>query len=266
MAITFFWRCESTTLDGTDDYSAGDTTATAVNSPAISATQAYRGTYSVLKGSTVGGGYNFNPSSIFPGNVNSPSTAVGSFGFAMYWDTDVYDTYGSSLFRFRGTDANDMLGIYTAATGTTSAQNIILRTRNATGGLYEITTTGAAITPGNWFRIIGRFDYPNDDLRIEVWNEAGTLVDSEESLTTDLSTYIPAEVANLLVVGTGPTTSGGDAYFDNFIVSDEYNGVTPAMMQYSSYQDFFSTARPPSFGFLGPGSIGQGNGFGIKRF
>ena len=42
MALRFFWRCESTTLDGTDDYSAGDTTATA-NGARLPLTRVRRG-------------------------------------------------------------------------------------------------------------------------------------------------------------------------------------------------------------------------------
>ena len=64
MALTFFWRCESTTFSGTDDYSAGDDTPTSTGAPAISSTQAFVGTNSIFV-DAVGENYNFASTSIW---------------------------------------------------------------------------------------------------------------------------------------------------------------------------------------------------------
>ena len=78
MALTFYWRCEGTTLDGTHDYSAGATTMTAIGGgESISATAAKIGSNGVLN--TDGADYYYcSPASIVTANE-------GSFGWWLQW-------------------------------------------------------------------------------------------------------------------------------------------------------------------------------------
>src|SRR5688500_7419965 len=109
MALNFFWRCEGTTLDGTHDFSAGDTTATATNTPAISATAAKIGSNGALFDSG-SDRYAFTPTSII-------STTAGAVGFWLQFPTAFPASGGAYVFYSQGTNSNDYIRIETLSGG-----------------------------------------------------------------------------------------------------------------------------------------------------
>ena len=224
MALTFFWRCEGTTLDGTDDYTLGDSTASLINSGAIEAAAARVGTNGLTAPASAagGGGFNLADNGIFPGTLASPSDLVCSFAFSMKWDTAVASASGTSAgFKFQGTAANDYIQVLTTNPGS----NLTLGLRNATNGLLSLTTTGSAITADNWFGVVCRLNFATDDRKIEIYNAAGTLVDSAEDTSTDLASYVPADIKTTagMILGQHSGTHAQATYFDNFIISDAYD-------------------------------------------
>jgi hypothetical protein len=111
MALTFFWRCEGTTLDGTHDYSAGGTTATGSSSAAINATAARVGT----------------------NGVQAP-TASDYYSLSA---TGIYGTTGAaafSLYVAGGTWVADAVPFLLDGTGGAGSSNDRVRVTTVTGG------------------------------------------------------------------------------------------------------------------------------------
>lgn len=235
MAITFFWRCEGTTLDGTHDYSAGDTTATASNST-ISATAARLGTNGVLSPGAFLSNMQFSPASIIA-NYDNPAALVGSVGFSVYFVTAVQGNQLTLGFRASGASTNDAIAVETA----TSAE-MTLVIRDDTGNVSRITTTAANMAAGTWYGVVARWDIANDKRAIEIYDAAGALIDSNEDLATDLSTYVPDSNVATVVLAYKVASNANDVYFDTFVISDTYDEVTAAMLDYTSYTQFTSIA------------------------
>lgn len=249
MSATFFWRCEGTTLDGTDDFSLGDTTASLINSGSISATAVRVGTNGLLAPATFAGGAAFNlaNSGIFNGTLTAPSDLVTSFAFSFKWVTSIYGTAGSVIgFKFQGTAANDHLQVQSTTGGT----DLTLRSRNATNGSADLTTAGGVLVADAWYGCVCRVDYANDKRSIEIYNASGTLVDSASDTSTDLSANVPADIKTTagLVLGQKPASHGNDAYFDNFMISTVYDAPLQNNLTIASYTSYSeSTTVLPKF-------------------
>jgi hypothetical protein len=242
MALTFFWRCEGATLDGTDDHSAGDTTATLVTGGAISAAAVRIGTNGLLRPASQVGGANFDSDSIFPGTIAAPSDTVGAMGFSFYNVTAVPaasgDLYGAT---FVGTTATNKINIQTGSGG-----NMRLVIGSATSGSLTLTTTGGAITANNWFGVVARWNIAADDRRIEIYNSSGTLVDSIEDLTTDLAANCPEEIKSVAGWSCGKCVAGNtnDIYFDNFFVGNTYDEPIQNKLTITSYTEYAPALDP----------------------
>lgn len=224
MSATLIWRCEGTTLDGTDDYTLGDSTASLINSGVIEAAAARVGTNGLTAPASFAGGATFNLANngIFPGTLASPADLVCSFAFSMKWATAVAATSGASVgLKFQGTVANDYIQVLTTNPGS----NLTLGLRNATNGLLSLTTSGGTITADAWFGVVCRLNFATDSRKIEIYDASGVLVDSAVDTATDLASYVPADIKATagLILGQHPGAHAQATYFDNFLISTDYN-------------------------------------------
>ena len=89
--ITFWWRAEGTTLDGANDYSAGDTTATVVSEVAIAAGGRTNNAVQLVDGSNNGGDYYRFEFDVEEDLADVTTEGTMYFAFKLSVDTD----YGS---------------------------------------------------------------------------------------------------------------------------------------------------------------------------
>lgn len=206
MALTFFWRCESATLDGTDDYTAGtDTTGTANASVAINATAALVGS----NGIQVTGAsdhYRFDSENA----VTNPS--VGSVGF---WVRVTSWAAPSSLITVLGNPTSNSMVLEN--TGSAGAGNFIL-SFNATDTL---TTTYGALDAGITYFVTFSWNQPASDRRIRIYSSAGSLLHETEDTSTAFTA--PANLANTDRMRFGEASGAALAmYMDNIFIGDAY--------------------------------------------
>lgn len=220
MALTFFWRCETETLDGTHDYSAGDTTAAPTSLVELSASAARVGSLGINTPSSEDY-YTFDSASIF-------STSQGALGF---WFNAQTWLDAAHLVWFYGTSPNDNLRIETANT------NEILGRINRNGiGTKLIVTTDADLSTGTWYFIIARWHTANNDFRIEIYNNDLSLRTSIEDLTTSQSGW-----TDITTFGVGTTNAGNLHYIDNIFIADSYSEPIENFMTITSYTAYGSS-------------------------
>jgi hypothetical protein len=241
MALTFFWRCEVTTITGLpDDYTGGDTVGDLINSGAIHVGAGrIPGSNAVFKPSGFAGGVAWSlAEGIFPGDTASPGTSVGCMGCWVKQVGTLYDgsTGVSGFMRFRSAASTASFDI--SGSDGTSAANYGARVRSVATQV-DISCTGAVITADNWFFVVFRWDVPNDKLRLEIYDDDLVLVDSVQDITTDLSTAYPPDID---VFNTGSwSTSAGNMYFDMFMVGDTYD---EPLQKYATYHTYKQVAYP----------------------
>jgi hypothetical protein len=224
MALKFFWRCEGTTLDWNgstgDDFCGADNTLTLLNSATISANAARVGTNGVRCISTSAGGTSgATPSEIWPGTTTSGNTGdtVGSFAYSFRVATAL-DNISGIAFGLRARNAASTEEFTVRQAGT---QNLLLYLDGSAGPL-SISLTGNQVVADEWMGVVVRIDVPNDKARIELYNSAGTLVDSAQDLASDLSVRILSDVNTMSFTPcSGAKTNTID--WDNFIISDNYD-------------------------------------------
>lgn len=211
MALTFFWRCEDTTLDGTNDFTASDNTATANSTPSISATAAKVGSNGILIDSS-SDGYRFAPTSLI-------DRLVGSV--AMWFQFPVtFVASGQTFFLSRGNaSANDFIAIG----GGTGGDEVRLSISNASTTVVNLETSGASLAAGNWYFVTASWDQPNNDRKIAVYNSSGTLIAQNEDTSTAYDAPAALDAGDGLrfgdASGWGATRNG---WFDNIFVGSAY--------------------------------------------
>ena len=222
-APTFFWRMEGTTLDGTHDFTAGDSTA-ALNSLAAINTDAVRIGTNGLDCPTSSDHAQFDVSS---GDLISQS--VGSLGF---WFRLQSFTSGASLFRAHNTGTiNNHIQVELSGTDDATGREIGLRIRLNLAINAVLVTTDADLQLDTWYRLVVRWDEPNSDRRIEVYNDDGAARTSIEDLTTDFDQ--PTGINTMFV---GDATGGTlDLHMDNFVIANAYNEPIEDNLTITSY-------------------------------
>lgn len=241
MALTFFWRCEATTLDGTDDFSAGDTTATANNTPAISATGARIGTNGLVF-DAVSERYDFNPASIW-------NRLTGSAAFSFQFPSAIPSAGQIFLFIRANASANDNISVEIGA-----SQELTLRIRNSTGTNVTLTTTAVNLTAGNWYSVVIRWDQPNNDRSISVYNSSDVLIETVSDTTTAYDAPTALDATNGFRLGDS-SGSIGTLYIDNVFVADSYSEPLENNLSITSYTSYNSggAAAPKRMLLLGVG-------------
>jgi hypothetical protein len=231
MAITFFWRCEGTTFDGTHDYSAGDSTPTSLGTPSIAAGAAKVGSNGISCPVSATSHYSFD--------IGSISGMVGSAG---YWFKTVsaYPAAGAVCgFQIVGATTTNLLNVQASGT-----DELTFRNAQAGGSGSSLTTSGANLAPDTWYGVIVRWDFTvpsSSSKKLEVYDSSGNLLAGmpTELSGTNLASSAPIELTTVQC-GRHSSTSAVVQYADNFVISDAYDEVTAAMLAYDSYTDFSS--------------------------
>lgn len=170
MALTFFWRCEGTTLDATHDLSAGDSSATAQGAVSISSSSPLVGSNSIVVGGA-GQHYRFNS-----GGMLDPANGSMSGVFEI-------TTFGNNatLVAIFGADANNFIQVNMVGT-----DELALRIGTATGPVSAaITTTDANLVTGQRYAYVARWHDATNYRRLEVYDTDGVLLDAVEDTATN---------------------------------------------------------------------------------
>lgn len=200
MALTFYWRCEGTTLTA-DDYSAGDTTATASGAPAINATAALVGSNGIQIDAAAEG-YDFDTASII-------GTGEGSIGFKMRIQTWA-DAAG--FFYVRGASYTDSMLV-----GMTSTDELFFRINEDTDPI-SISTTAANLSTGTTYFVTASW-LDGTGFRLRVYNDGtGTLI--EEVTGGDF--VAPADFDNPFRWGEATGVGTPAYYLDNVFIGSAY--------------------------------------------
>jgi len=202
MALTLFWRCEGTTLDGTHDYSAGDTTATASGgTPAsISATAVKIGTNGILCSGT--------NSNMALDSASIAATAEGAFA-AWVWVTTW--VAGSSVINVNGSNGNNRIRVVTI--GTSGSGNFELRCKQAGQTERQIATTAGNLATGNWYFIVATWKSATTSATLDVYDSSGTIISGCAVSGTYASTNVPAELTTCKWGDEG--AANASSYIDN---------------------------------------------------
>ena len=241
MALTFFWRCETETLDGTHDYSAGDTTASGNASVALSGTAAKVGSNGILV-NAASKRYSFDPASII-------TPAGGCFGH--WFNIQSSLTTGGQCFYCRGTNSNDHVALETVSNG----QRVLLKLRHSTNGAVTLSTSSGTVTSemstGSWYFIVGRWDIASDYRRIEVYDSTLTLIQHHTDTGTDLSSYQPVDfIAGGLRFGDATGWGGSTtAYIDNIFIASNYDEAIESKANITSYTEYAGSTVAPKASF-----------------
>jgi hypothetical protein len=238
MALLFFWRCEGTTLDGTHDYSAGDTTAT-LNSGALINTDAARFGTNGLDIPTASDTARFNAASIINGAEGSVALSVRFTTFAS----------GRSLLMAFGTNVLDQIRIETTGTDDATGRELRVRHRTTAGGAENvvIATTAADLELNVWYGVVARWDTTADSLKLEIYNSDGSLrteVSSSSAITAQ------TDIVNLW---WGEDGAGAiDMHMDNLFIADTYEEPLEDFLDITSYTEYGAAGGDPE------GSLIQG--------
>lgn len=220
-ALTMFWRCEGTTLDATDDYSAGDTTATLNAGATLTAGAAKSGSLGLDCDGNTTSDVAFSSASI----VNRMTGCVGMW---FRWTGGWFD--GSDIFRYDGT--NFYVSLWTQATS------------GRLGARYSITGQGQAdalmaatsLVQNTWYFVVLRWDVATRDLiRLEVYNADGTLREGVQA----------TQSGSMTGTAEGSTFLFGTAYMvanlDLFMASSRYDLPLHAYRNYTSYTSYLNS-------------------------
>lgn len=244
MALKFFWRCEGTTLDGTHDYSAGDTTATLTSGAAINTDAARIGTNG-LDCPTIGDYASFAISS---GDLISQSVGALAFSFRL-----VAFLPSNSLFQAKNSANSSQITVQMIGTDDATGRELQFRIRLHGGIDKSVGTTAANLALNTWYAVVCRWDEPANDMRIEVYDAAGSLITAVEDLATNFDQ--PTGLDSLRI---GETLNFGssDFHIDNVFIADTYAEPLENFLDITSYTEYGASGAIPHhvFGkmFAGP--------------
>jgi hypothetical protein len=218
MAILLFARCEGSTLDGTHDYSPGDTSWT-LNNASFTTTAPKVGSNSLAI--TASGGQ----ASL---SISSQDLIQGDEGALGFWFRVATWQAGGDLITANNT-GNETIRVY--MTGTDELE---YRYRTVAGDNVAITTTAANIAVDTFYFVVARWHFANDDMALEVYNtDAGAVDHSVSNLNTGFG-GTAGTLYSQLVVGT-PGANISQAYFDNIMIGDTYAEPLQDYRMYTSY-------------------------------
>ena len=174
--VNFFWRAEGTTLDNTHDYSVGDQTATLNSAAAINTDAMHIGTNG-LDIPSASDNAQFTVS-----NGDIINSATGSFGF---WFRMVTFTTASMFATAENAQQANNITIARSGTDDATGREILFRVRRSGGANVTLTTTDADLALNTWYFLVARYDEPNNDRRLEIYNSDGSLRTAVEDLATN---------------------------------------------------------------------------------
>ncbi len=229
MALKLFWRCEAATLDGTHDFSAGDTVADLTGSgvpPILDAAAARLGTNGLLTDD--GPSYaRMDAASIY--------STVGCMAFWIQWKTTVPNT-GLNANGINITNNADTTQIINLRAATSDELRIQIRGAST----YFLTTSGITTAIDTWYFPVMRWDLPGDRVKLSIYNNSMTLITEVEDTSTDLSTFIPSGIDTLRI---GNSSSHADqTWLDNVMIGDAYDDPLQDYALFTSYTDLTPAA------------------------
>ena len=256
MALKFFWTCDSTTFDS-DDYSAGDSTPSVLNTVSIDGSAARVGSAGILLESGTSGTYGFAlgglvTSALMDSTGSTRCTdLVCSVGLSMYINGSKTDTTGViEGFVLQGNDTSNQFGLLTNSSG---AGSLGLTLRGTGTGLATIVLTDSNVTVDAWHGIVARVDIPNDKMQLELYNASGSLVemvDQTQIGSPDLAEYAPyldSDASNGLRLGKA--TQAHVTYIDNVFVGNAFDDPIQNYFTISSYSQYGVSGIAPKAGF-----------------
>lgn len=230
MALTLFSRMEGETLDGTDDYSAADTTWTLASLAAFNTSGVKLGT----NGLNCPSGDDY--ATLAAASIVSPS--AGCVGF---WVRPQTWSDGTWLLNLQGTAGGDRINIELG-----NASEVYFRHVAAGDHNVLINTTAAGLTTGNWYWLQCKWSSSQDDMRLEVYNAGGTLLEAVQNLSAGIG-VAPADIAQINI-GTQGTSMQLDV--DNLFAGSAYADDFFAKRNITSYTQYAGSTTPAGRGAL----------------
>lgn len=228
-SVNFFWRAEGTTLDGTDDFSAGDITATIGGTAAINTDAAFIGT----NGLDIPSSSDYALFSISSGDLLDVDTGA----IALWFRLNVFG--GATLFTATQiAQPSHNITIWPSGTDDATGREISFRIRRAGAINLTLTTTDADLALNTWYFLVARFDEPNNDRRIEIYNDDGSLRTAREDLDTN---FDQPGTLDQMQIGDGSGGSG-DLHLDNIFIADDYNEPLEDKMNITSWTEYEASA------------------------
>ena len=214
-SITFWWRAEnSTTLDGSLDFSAGDTTASANGSPTFDASAAKNGSYGVLV-DAASERYVFTPSSndIISGSAGRMGAWVKCVGPTFPGDAST----GPGIIGERATaTGNPRIDIRFDDTTVTNSFRLNWYDGTSNVNLYSATDS---VTCGTWYFVEASWDAATDTATLYV---NGTQVATTSATSMNAFTADGSGTSTGFMVGDRSGSSVGSGYYvDHIIVTSD---------------------------------------------
>ena len=223
MALKFFCRCEGSTLDGTHDYSAGDTTW-ALSNASFTNTAPKVGTNSLAITANSGNAQL---------DISSQDLIAGAQGAVGFWFRVGTWQNGGSLFNASNSSApNDNIRVY--MTGT---DELVFGYRQNGGSNFLVTTDGANIALDTWYFVVGRWHFANDIQSIEIYTaDTGAAVYTNNVPNAPFDGTAVTSYDNLTIGNIGSNIS--QAYFDNIFIADTYDEAIEDYRVITSYTEY----------------------------
>lgn len=231
MALTLFSRCEGATLDGTHDYSAGDTTWSLNSAAAFNTSGVKVGT----------NGLNCASSDDYA-ELSSSSIVDRTAGTLAFWfriGTWADTTWIANL---QGTAYNDRINIELYG-----ADELVFR--HVANGDHNVilVTTAANLTTGNWYFVQAHWSSSAGDIRLEVYDSSGSLIQAVENL----SAGVGVAPADIIAIRMGTQNTSGTVDIDNVFIGTAYADDFLASRDITSYTEYGGAAAlPKSLGML----------------
>lgn len=232
MALTFYWRCESGTLDGTHDYSAGDTTATNNNTPNYT-------TGARLVGSTGNGLLTSGDSRAMFDAASIWTVSQGSIGFWVQTTDFSLDT-DRKCFALTEATSNQCVRVHLTGAGSGST-DVTVYTNDGRTGQATIATSGVAMATGSKYFVTFQWNTATNSRRVAVYNSSLVLIDDTEDTSTSFT--VDGTPSQIWVGNMGSWRGYQDNVFIGSAYTDAPIFVTNAAIEsYTSYAVADTTA------------------------
>ncbi len=222
--VNLFWRAETTTLDGTHDFTVGDSTwdnvGTAVS---LDSAAGMRGTNGVLVNGFAEN-YRLDPATIF-------ETGQGCFGFL--WRFTAWPAF-TKIAMVRGSTTDYQFSVWTHGTSDT----LIMYRGNDEGTNVNFQVTGLGLSTNTPYFIKACWNQATPIIRLSVYGSPTTSPSliAENTETTSWTIFPDFTQTNGFQLGDN---SGGisteNLHYDSVIVSGTYSDPIQNYAQYTSY-------------------------------
>ena len=201
MALTFFWRFEnSLTLDGTHDFTAGDSVATVNDTATFNNTQSRSGYAGYYDGA--------NDYHIF----DAASIAVAAEGSVAFWVRMETWTTGTCLLRI-GATATGNNQIFVRMDGAGGSGNLLFRLSQQGGSQCNLTTNSGNMGANAWYFVVLKWKSATTSASIDIYDTTGASVSSASTTTTYTSGCVPSTIDTIKLGDDGAGT--GNFWLDN---------------------------------------------------